>query len=371
MINVAICNNMVTPYTNRLFNYLAVSKKVALSVISCTLREKIRNWPGTYSKKYDHIILKGIEASLGGARIFHINLGIWHALSRLEPDVVAINGIYPSMLIAAIWAFANRIPLVFLTDGWRHTMPQSSYHKVVRRFVLNNCRSIICSSEKGRRYFIEEGINAQRIFVAPLIPAWAGPKNIPNFDERPFHLLWCGRLNDFEKNAKFFVDLAIMLHARIPELRCRVVGDGPSRRALLDQLSRAGVNFDYTEEIPFDEMAGVFTAARMLAMPSKSEPWGLVCNEAMQCGTPCTVSPYCGVAGDLVKNRENGFVLDLNLNEWVDAIVKTVTDRSAWTTISKAALRASGEASIDCSGDNYIEGLLYAAKATYRIAEEK
>jgi glycosyltransferase involved in cell wall biosynthesis len=362
MIKVAICNNMVTPYTNRLFNYIADSKKIILEVISCTTRERIRSWPETYSKKYDHVVLNGIEVSLGGARILHINAGVWHALNTFKPDVVAINGIYPSMLIAAAWAHANRIPLVFLTDGWRHTMPKSGYHRLIRPFVLKKCQSVICSSEKGRRYFIEEGIDAQRIFVAPLIPAWSTPNNLPKFDERPYHLLWCGRLNDFEKNVKFFIDLAIVLNMRVPEFRCRIVGDGPSRLALVERLSRAGVNFEYTAQVPFDEMAHVFTMARMLAMPSKLEPWGLVCNEAMQCGTPCSVSVYSGAADELVKNRETGFVFELDLNEWADTIEKVVTNRTEWTKFSNAALLASEETSIECSGQNYIKGLLFAVK---------
>jgi glycosyltransferase involved in cell wall biosynthesis len=43
-------------------------------------------------------------------------------------------------------------------------------------------------------------------------------------------------------------------------------------------------------------------------LPSKSEPWGLVVNEAMICGLGVIVSDSCGCQDDLVDG--NGFVFE-------------------------------------------------------------
>src|SRR5581483_4758222 len=129
MFRVVVCNNMVTPYTNRLLNCIADSG-VDLHVVSCTLREANRKWTGNYTKKYDHVILKGIQFRLAASRIIHVNFGMWHALSRLKPDLVTVNGIYPTMLIAVLWSLIHRIPFAFLTDGWRLTMPRSILHRI-------------------------------------------------------------------------------------------------------------------------------------------------------------------------------------------------------------------------------------------------
>ena len=190
MMHVAICNNMVTPYTNRLFNSVARNADLRISVLSCTDRETDRNWASDYASDYQHIVLRGFAHALEDRRIAHVNVGIWRALSRLSPDVVAINGLYPTMLIAALWSAVHRKPLVFLTDGWRHIMPNSALHRAVRPLVLRTSAAVICSSEKGRQYFLEEGIEPQRIFVAHIIPAWSGPAEVPGFDRRPHHL--CG-----------------------------------------------------------------------------------------------------------------------------------------------------------------------------------
>src|SRR5690242_2522882 len=203
-MRVVVCNNMVSPYTNRLFNYIQ-GRGVDLHVISCTLREENRGWSGDYAKKYDHAILKGIQYRISGSRIIHLNWGMWRTLSRLQPELVTINGLYPTMLIAALWSFIHRTPMAFLTDGWALTMPQTILHRVVRPFVVAASRAVICTSEKGRRFFAEEGIDSKRLFVSHLVPAWDSPAELPDFDQRPYHLLWCSRLDDPDKNPTFFV----------------------------------------------------------------------------------------------------------------------------------------------------------------------
>ena len=339
MIRVVICNNMVTPYTNRLFNDL-VDRGIELRVVSCTLRETNRQWSGDYAKKYDHVVLRGIKFVLNSpSRTIHFNLGLWRALGRFKPELVTINGIYPTMLIAALWSLVHRIPLAFLTDGWRLTMPQSIFHRAVRPFVVGRCRAVICTSEKGRQFFVEEGLDPKRIFVAHLAPAWDAPTERPDFDNRPYHLLWCGRFDDQTKNPAFFIDLASQLKERLIDLRIEVIGDGPLLQQCLDGLSRAGINFDHTTYVPPEKIAEVFASARMLALPSTAEAWGLVCNEAMQCGTPCVVSPNTGVANELVVHGQSGFVLDLDLKQWADAIASIVTNRASWIALSNAAIQ--------------------------------
>jgi glycosyltransferase involved in cell wall biosynthesis len=361
MMRVAVCNNMVSPYTNRLFNYIE-DRGIDLHVISCTLREKNRGWSGNYAKKYEHVVLKGIQYRITGSRIIHLNWGMWRTLSRLQPELVTINGLYPTMLIAAFWSLIHRTPMAFLTDGWRLTMPQSILHRVVRPFIVARSRAIICTSEKGRRFFTEEGVDSKRVFVSHLVPAWDSPAELADFDQRPYHLLWCSRLDDPDKNPSFFVDLATSLNKRISDLRVRVVGDGPLRQKMLDDLSRAGVNFDYLAYVPPEEIAEIFASARMLVLPSKREPWGLVCNEAMQCGTPCLVSPFTGVADELVINGQSGFVRDLDTQQWEDAVATTILNRTTWVEMSKAAIGSVGRYDLESSGNKYIEGFTFAMR---------
>ncbi|NDB75533.1 MAG: glycosyltransferase, partial [Verrucomicrobia bacterium] len=55
------------------------------------------------------------------------------------------------------------------------------------------------------------------------------------------------------------------------------------------------------------ELPPFYAAADFLVLPSVSETWGLVVNEAMACGLPAIVSETVGCAPDLVTEGETGF----------------------------------------------------------------
>ncbi|MDZ7907834.1 MAG: glycosyltransferase, partial [Gemmobacter sp.] len=71
------------------------------------------------------------------------------------------------------------------------------------------------------------------------------------------------------------------------------------------------------------------TLADVLVLPSKSEPWGLVVNEAMICGLPVVVSDKCGSAIDLVQDGKTGFSFDYtNERKLASYIIKIYKRRS-------------------------------------------
>ena len=55
------------------------------------------------------------------------------------------------------------------------------------------------------------------------------------------------------------------------------------------------------------ELPDCYAAADVLVLPSESESWGLVLNEAMACGLPAIVSDSVGCAPDLIEEGLTGF----------------------------------------------------------------
>jgi glycosyltransferase involved in cell wall biosynthesis len=333
---VVVFNNMITPYTNRLYNALA-GTELDLTVLSCTAQEANRSWVETFEPAYAHEVLPGKALPVGPSRYAHLNRGIAATLGRLRPDVLVINGIYPSMLIAAWWSVCSGTPLALATDGWRHTMPRSPYHEVARPWVLRQCRSVIVCGRKGAAYMEEQGVAPHSIFVAPLIPAWEAPASVPPFEARPYDLLWVAHMNDEVKNATFFAEVAVALKQRLPSLRVRLVGHGPAEERVLARLRAAKIEFRHERSVDWRAMPAVYASAKALALPSLSDAWGLVCDEAMQSGVPCIVSPYVGAGDDAVLSGRNGFVRALDVTEWSARLEDIVTASSLWSRFSAAA----------------------------------
>jgi 1,2-diacylglycerol 3-alpha-glucosyltransferase len=90
-----------------------------------------------------------------------------------------------------------------------------------------------------------------------------------------------------------------------------LVGSGPQGQTL-----EAYVRKNRLPDVVFagfrqiDELPAFYALAGCLVLPSLSEPWGLVVNEAMASGLPVLVSERCGCVPELVRPGLNGYIFD-------------------------------------------------------------
>jgi glycosyltransferase involved in cell wall biosynthesis len=356
---------MLYPNNHRVFDYLARTLPIRLDVISCVAREPNRQWSVPEGKTYKTHVLKGTWIKINEGRFAHINYGIWKALSNTKPELLIINGIYPSMLSGRIWSSVKKIPLAFCTDGTPATMPNTPYHKIVRPWVLKRCRAVLCCSSQGEAFFRDEGFATSAVFKWPLIPAWDAPNEIPNFAQRPFEILWCAQFNNTLKNVGFFVDVVLRLKQRIRSLKIRMVGNGPLREQVVRRLRAAAADVTHDCFLAQEELVRVFTSAKLLLLPSVWEPWGLVCNEAAQCGVVCMVSPHVGAAGDLVVDQINGRVLPLDVETWVRAAQELLDAPAKWSAFSSASRAGMRTRTLKAASDNFSDMVSYALQRSH------
>jgi hypothetical protein len=110
---ITIFNSMNYPNNHRVFDYRARTLPISLNLISCVDREPTRRWPVPKADTYTAHVLRGACIRLSESRFAHINYGIWKALSDTRPDLLILNGIYPSMVSGRIWSSVRKIPLAF------------------------------------------------------------------------------------------------------------------------------------------------------------------------------------------------------------------------------------------------------------------
>lgn len=355
-------NNMVTPYTDRLFTRLK-NDGLKLAVVSCTRAERNRSWNLSAAKPYAHEILRGFELEVGPRRFAHLNRDIFRTLSHLRPKMIVLTGFYPSMLLGLAWSRWTGTPIALRVDGGEEDMPQTAYHRLFRPMVLKHCRAALACGEKGASFFRKAGFDDARIFRMPLVPAWDPPSSLPDFQARAVDLIWVAEISDAIKNAGFFVQVATRLKQLRPDLTVRVIGRGRDQHAMLVGLADANIIVRHDETVAWDEMAEALSGAKLLLLPSKREPWGLVCNEALQCGTPCLVSPHVGAADDLVRDGVNGHVLPLEIDRWVEAAAELLDDASGWSAMSERARASMAPRGIEASAKIYREMVAYVLRA--------
>ncbi|MFQ1866445.1 glycosyltransferase [Aeromonas veronii] len=112
-----------------------------------------------------------------------------------------------------------------------------------------------------------------------------------------------------------------------------LVGNGPLLADLQAQARELGIenSVNFAGSADLEKLTGYYLAATCLILPSRSEPWGLVVNEALSYGCPAIVSNNCGCVVDLISDGETGykFVTDdvSDLKEKMELVLSTLVDR--------------------------------------------
>jgi glycosyltransferase involved in cell wall biosynthesis len=93
------------------------------------------------------------------------------------------------------------------------------------------------------------------------------------------------------------------------ELGLVFVGDGTSRQQLERQAAEIYPGrIQFTGFLQREDLAAYYALAELFVLPTHSDPWGLVVNEAMACSLPVICSDAAGCGADLVEDGWNGLI---------------------------------------------------------------
>lgn len=127
------------------------------------------------------------------------------------------------------------------------------------------------------------------------------------------------------------------------------VGSGVMETEMRDYAGEISdlVDTRFHSYISQSELPRRYADARILLFPTEADVWGVVANEACATGLPVIVTPYAGVARELVVDGSNGYVRDLDLAAWTDAAVDLLTDEAKYQRFSHSSLARVGKYTFD------------------------
>jgi glycosyltransferase involved in cell wall biosynthesis len=159
-------------------------------------------------------------------------------------------------------------------------------------------------------------------------------------------VLCVGRLDAAKR-----LDLLLEAAKLEPELEVVVVGDGPDRPRL-ERLAKGRIRF--AGRVSSDELAELYATCGAVYYAPLDEDFGMVPYEAFRAAKPVVTTTDAGGPLELVRDRENGRVVEPNPTPIAAALRELLVDDALARSFGTAGQAATAEV----SWDNAIRRLL-------------
>ena len=279
----------------------------------------------------------------------------WEVLSA-KADLIVLPGYhrpeYWAMLAACVVTGKRR---AVFCDSTSRDRPYRLHRSLAKRLFFSLCDGYFGFGERSREYLMSLGAKREKIFVpcqAAALPGSFSPERA--IVERALHragdppvFLFVGRLSQ-EKGISTLLDAFARLYERMPQARLRVVGTGPLHAALHAQVDALGIGsaVAFLGSLQDEPLSREYYGATCLVLPSRSEPWGLVVNEALSHGCPAIVSDRCGCVPELIVEGVSGYTFAAG-----DAAALQRTMRKAMESFADARATAARCMDVICRFD--------------------
>lgn len=259
---------------------------------------------------------------------------MWRALSgeleRLRPEVLFLYGYSLAVLRRAkSWADKRQTATVLISDSNGCDRRRFRLFELMKSLLVSRYDAAFVGGTNSSRYLEGLGLPRNRIATGydvvdndyysstvsekrNLAGQIRAARNLPED-----YFLFVGRLIA-EKNLicllDAYSDYAARVAGRSPPWELVLCGEGPEQELLRGHAGRLPGHLSnrirFCGLITQADLVDFYACARALVLPSISESWGLVVNEAMACSLPVIVSSRCGCSLDLVQEGVNGYLFD-------------------------------------------------------------
>ena len=324
MSRLVILTEIIAPYRIPVFNALAARAEIDLHIIFLSRTDaSTRQWRIYENEiRFSYEVLPCWRRRIGKYNLL-LNANVNSALDTAAPEVVVCGGYnYFAAWQAMNWAKRNGVPFLL----WSESTASDSRHELLavewlKQKFLSNCDGFIVPGRSAQEYlqpfvsgsrpaFLARNAVDVELFATKCANVQKSANRLRAELALPArYFLFVGRL----VKSKGVFDL-VRAYATLPAaLRSEVslvfAGAGPMRaelEAAAHEIYPGAVHF--AGFIHRDDLAGYYALAECLVMPTHSDPWGLVVNEAMACSLPVICTNVAGCAADLVK--ENGILVN-------------------------------------------------------------
>jgi len=228
------------------------------------------------------------------------------------------------------WCYRRGLPCLLFGDsnirGDRATGSIAVIKRIVVGRVVKWAAALLVCGRYGRQYWSKYGARADCMFNFPYEPDYDLIRSLPvekiaqirerfNLRADRRRIVFTGRFVE-AKRPQLLVDAFVEIARQRPEWDLVMVGaEDPALLHLGRMPLQERVPAELRDRVIFTGfleeqwmVSAIYRASDVLCLPSDSEPWALVINEAAAAGQAIVASEVVGAAAELVRDGVNGLV---------------------------------------------------------------
>ena len=322
---LVIVTEIISPYRIPLFNTLAQHPGVDLHVIFLGETDpNLRQWQ-VYKQeiRFSFQVLPSWRKRIGRYNAL-LNSGVSKALDQAAPEIILCGGYsYVASWQALSWARQHRVPFLLWSESNLQDFRRShALTEFLKKQFFHRCNGFVVPGQSALEYVRAHRAKENSIFIAPNAvdnELFARAAEDARRNEAALrkelmlpnrYVLFVGRLVREKGVFDLLAAYANLDQQLRQELALVFVGDGDSRSLLEKRATSipAGT-IRFAGFAQREQLGAYYGLADALVLPTYTDTWGMVVNEAMACGLPVIVSRAAGCAADLVRENWNGLLV--------------------------------------------------------------
>jgi glycosyltransferase involved in cell wall biosynthesis len=354
-----ILTEIIAPYRIPVFNALARRAGLDLHVIFLAETDAATRQWRVYKDEihFSHQVLPASRWRVGKHSCL-INRGLWSALSKVGPQVIICGGYnYPASWEALLWARRHGVRFVLWSESTsQDARARRPWVESMKSYFVRHCDRFVVPGKASFEYLKSMGSSAASISIAPnavdnslfAVQADVARAHAEEFRAKlqlPLRfILFAGRLVPDKGVFDLLQAYAKLESGLRSEVGLVFAGDGIAREELARQAKRITPGMIcFPGFAQREDLARLYALAETLILPTYSDTWGLVVNEAMACGLPIIVSSVAGCSSDLVEDGWNGYVVSprdsQKLSQAIDSLLRQPELRQRMSAHSAERIR--------------------------------
>lgn len=310
----------LSPYRIDFFNELGKLCDVIVLAEENSERQTHRNekW---FSKCAENFELINLELPRKGKRAR--GTFIWKYVKKYHPNIVVIGGYSTNTeIINLLTSKLHKEKIVLNFDGIAvDNIYLKSRKDFIKKFLIRSADKYLISGDTTYKFLEKFSVNRKDTYIYPFTSLHKSEimndilsKNEKEILKKTLNMtedkiiISVGRFIE----SKGFDVLLKAAQSMVGDIGIYIVGDQPSKKYIEMANGVKGVKVHFVEFQRKEILMNYYKASDLFVLPTRSDVWGLVINEAMANGLPIITTDHCVAGLELIENERNGYIVPID-----------------------------------------------------------